>query len=407
MKYISLFSGIEAATVAWHPLGWEPLFFCEIEDFPSAVLKHHYPNVPNLRDVTTINEGKINVLKSRSGGKIDLLVGGSPCQSFSTAGLRKGLADPRGNLMYQYIRLVKAFRPKWIVWENVPGALSSGGGRDFGTLLSALAQFGYGLAYRVLDSQHFGVPQRRRRVFVVGCFGDAKSAFNVLFEQKGSNRDSEKSGKARKNDFSKTQTSIRKHAGVKHILDHKLAGTLCARDYKGIAADDFVGGSQKMVVEPHNRVRRLTPKECERLQGFPDDYTKIAWNGKAKEDCPNGLRYKALGNSMAVPVMRWIGERIMEVEGIPLPMDVTSLLEKYTIEVPIYVAKIINHTVQLMLGWGDPLPGAPRQWVRHPMFLTMDFLSLQLDHKKIPEDEKKTIMEFILTEVDKALLEPN
>ena len=457
MKYISLFSGIEAATAAWHPLGWEPLFFCEIEDFPSAVLKHHYPNVPNLRDVTTIQEGKINVLKSRSGGKIDLLVGGSPCQSFSVAGLRKGLADPRGNLMYQYIRLVKAFCPKWIVWENVPGALSSGGGRDFGTLLSALAQFGYGLAYRVLDAQHFGVPQKRRRVFVVGCFGNAKSAFDVLFKQRSGGGNSEKSGKAGKNGSSEAKTSIGKHGRVgtlgassdrvcpredspqaftqnsreevrfiggdgqkvgalmacggthktNYILDHQLAGTLCARDYKGIASDDIAKGSQKMVVEPHNRVRRLTLKECERLQGFPDDYTKIAWNGKAKEDCPNGLRYKALGNSMAAPVMRWIGERIMEVEGIPLPMDVTSLLEKYTIEVPIYVAKVINHTVQLMLGWGDPLPGAPRQWVRHPMFLTMDFLSLQLDHKKIPEDEKKTIMEFILTEVDKALLEPN
>jgi DNA (cytosine-5)-methyltransferase 1 len=486
MKYISLFSGIEAATVAWHPLGWEPLFFCEIEDFPSAVLKHHYPNVPNLKDVTTINEGKINVLKSRSGGKIDLLVGGSPCQSFSVAGHRKGLEDPRGNLMYQYIRLVKAFCPKWVVWENVPGALSSGGGRDFGTLLSALAQFGYGLAYRVLDAKHFGVPQKRRRVFVVGCFGNAKSAFDVLFEQESSDRDSAESGEEGKNDSSEAQKGVGEHQKVgtldasyfkgcgmrgglertivwnkevypevKHILDHQVAGTLYARDYKGISSDDINKGAQKMVVEPHNKVRRLTPKECERLQGFPDDYTQLAWNGKGREECPTSHRYKALGNSMAVPVMRWLGERIMRVEGLTIPQKVEvskpaykeihcivgnlaagrnawnmnqlgikkdisytldgthvpaigedldekgaaieALLKKYKIDVPFYVDKMINHVEQVMIGWGKPLKGTAKDWIDSPLFLSKSFLRHQLDTKNIPSEELEFIVEYILT----------
>ena len=368
MKYISLFSGIEAATAAWHPLGWEPLFFCEIEDFPSAVLHHHYPNVPNLKDVTTINEGKINVFKSRSSGKIDLLVGGSPCQSFSLAGHRKGLEDPRGNLMYEYIRMVEAFYPKWIIWENVPGVLSSNGGRDFGTLLTALAQLGYGIAYRVLDAQHFGVPQRRRRIFVVGCLGDAKSAFNVLFEPEGSEGSAAEGRKEGEEGSSQTQSSLRKHNKRRYHLDNELAGTLCARDYKGICGDDFGATTQKMVVEREcaapitkgngevrenektftslsngrgqlghgraavridHKVRRLTPRECERLQGFPDNYTQIEWNGKVAKDCPTGHRYKALGNSMAVPVMRWIGERIMKVEGMSLPQKKEEVKPPY------------------------------------------------------------------------------
>lgn len=181
MRYLSVCSGIEAATMAWHGLGWHPVAFSEIEPFPAAVLAHHYPDVPNLGDMTKFQEWPDYA--------IDLLVGGTPCQSFSVAGLRKGLDDPRGNLALTYLAIADRYRPKWLVWENVPGVLSSSGGRDFGAFLGALGQLGYGFAYRVLDAQYVrtcefsrAVPQRRRRVFVVGYLGDWRRAAAVLFD---------------------------------------------------------------------------------------------------------------------------------------------------------------------------------------------------------------------------------
>ena len=175
MKYLSVCAGIEAASVAWHHMGWEPVAFSEIEKFPSAVLAHHYPNVPNWGDMTKF--------KDWPDANLDVLVGGTPCQSFSVAGLRKGLDDPRGNLMLTFGAIAKRYRPQWLVWENVPGVLSSNGGRDFGAFLGMLAELGYGFAYRVLDAQFFGVAQRRRRVFVVGHLGDWHRAAAVLFER--------------------------------------------------------------------------------------------------------------------------------------------------------------------------------------------------------------------------------
>ena len=160
MKFGSVCSGIEAASVAWHPLGWEAAFFSEIDPFPCATLKHHYPDVPNYGDMTKYKEWP--------DADISLLVGGTPCQSYSIAGLRAGLADPRGDLMLTFGAIADKYRPEWLLWENVPGVLSSNGGRDFGTFLGMLGQLGYGFAYRVLDAQYFGVAQRRRRVFVVG-----------------------------------------------------------------------------------------------------------------------------------------------------------------------------------------------------------------------------------------------
>ena len=174
MKYGSVCSGIEAATDAWEPLGWEPQWFAEIEKFPSEVLAHHYPEVKNHGDFTKIGE---------SAGPIRLLVGGTPCQSFSVAGKRAGLDDPRGNLTLEFVRLARRLRPSWLVWENVPGVLSIDEGRTFGEFLGALEECGYGWAYRVLDAQYFGVPQRRRRVFVVGYLGDFRPAAAVLFER--------------------------------------------------------------------------------------------------------------------------------------------------------------------------------------------------------------------------------
>lgn len=189
MRFLSVCSGIEAASVAWNPLGWNAVAFSEIEPFPCAVLAHHYPDTPNWGDMTKYKEWPDVA--------IDLLCGGTPCQSFSVAGLRKGLDDPRGNLMLTFGAIAAKYRPKWLVWENVPGVLSSNKGKDFGTFLGMLGELGYGFAYRVLDAQFFGVPQRRRRVFVVGCLGDWRSAAAVLFERHGLSGDLAPSRKAR------------------------------------------------------------------------------------------------------------------------------------------------------------------------------------------------------------------
>lgn len=188
MKYISIFSGIEAATVAWQPLGWEPLAFSEIDPFPSAVLQHHYPDIPNLGDITKIDW-------SPYVGAADIVVGGSPCQSFSVAGKREGLAGASG-LMFEYVRAVRELRPRWFVWENVPGALTSERGEAYRQLLSEMDALGYGLAWRVLDAQFFGVAQRRERVFLVGSLGTARCA-EVLFERESMSWDHQSSRQKR------------------------------------------------------------------------------------------------------------------------------------------------------------------------------------------------------------------
>jgi DNA (cytosine-5)-methyltransferase 1 len=181
----SFCSGIGSPECAWHALGWRSAFVSEIEPFPCAVLAERFPDAPNLGDMTRITTDDLE-----RHGPVDLLVAGTPCQSFSVAGLRAGLADPRGNLALEFLRLVDAARPRWVVWENVPGVLSSSDGRDFGAFLGALGQLGYGWAYRVMDAQYVrveshprAVPQRRRRVFVVGCLGSWQRAAAVLLER--------------------------------------------------------------------------------------------------------------------------------------------------------------------------------------------------------------------------------
>jgi len=379
MRYGSVCSGVEAATVAWHSLGWEPQWFSEIEKFPSAVLQHHYPDTPNYGDMTAFEEWPND--------PIDVLVGGTPCQSFSVAGLRKGLADPRGNLMLTYLAIAARYQPNWLVWENVPGVLSSNRGRDFGTFLGALGQLGYGFAYRVLDAQYFGVAQRRRRVFVVGYLGDWRRAAAVLFEREsmsGHPAPSREAGQkaaptvAQGAPFSRTgnerveaeavvaqclttrtgsmydpfmetlpiafgaQNSANQGDSVSTevtpTLDKSKTPAVAIQNATRGASQNGLGittdgpmytldvGSQHAVaiqaqalkekVQSDPQVRRLTPTECERLQGFPDNFTQIPWRNKAAEDCPDGPRYKAMGNSMAVPVMRWIGERIKMVESL-------------------------------------------------------------------------------------------
>lgn len=188
MKYVSIFSGIEAATVAWHPLGWEPLAFSEIDPFPSTVLQHHYPDIPNLGDITKIDW-------SPYVGAADIVVGGSPCQSFSVAGKREGLAGASG-LMFEYIRAVRELRPRWFVWENVPGAFTSERGEAYRQLLSEMDALGYGLAWRVLDAQFFGVAQRRERVFLVGSLRTMRCA-EVLFERESLSWDHQSSRQKR------------------------------------------------------------------------------------------------------------------------------------------------------------------------------------------------------------------
>ena len=308
MKYGSVCSGVEAATVAWHPLGWEPQWFSEIEKFPCAVLQHHYPTVPNFGDMTKFKEWNDD--------PIDLLVGGTPCQSFSVAGLRKGLDDPRGNLMLTYLAIAERYQPRWLVWENVPGVLSSNGGRDFGTFLTALGQLGYGFAYRVLDAQYFGVAQRRRRVFVVGYLGDWRRAAAVLFERESLSGHPAPSRETRQ-EVAKTLTR-----GVGQRYDPETEKLPIAFGWQNSAKQgDSVSGhvtptldkSKTPAVQYGSKVRRLTPQECERLQGFPDDYTLIPYRNKSAADGP---RYKAIGNSMAVPVMNWIGKQIQMVENM-------------------------------------------------------------------------------------------
>ena len=465
MIFGSVCSGIEAASCAWHPLGWQTAFVSEIEPFPCSVLQQHYPEAPNHGDMTKFKEWP--------DARINVLVGGTPCQSFSVAGLRKGLADPRGNLMLTYLAIADQYRPEWVVWENVPGVLSSNGGRDFASFLRGLAELGYGFAYRILDAQYFGVAQRRRRVFVVGHIGDWRRAAAVLFERhslQGHPAPRREAGKrtaaslvsGSKNSggigmdnqalFSQKgdnlvrwpadiapalDTTMKKYMGLdnQHIngggdglsevsrtlnaggmgrqdwetetliptnggdfdgaygfgaqmsvpqVDRDLMQTLGAKNPMAVAfpintqiamrheamgestgmgigtendpaftlqsahshavAVNIYGGNKRpdrpeggyyvkqeatsktldsfgglnptaaqggTAVMSAMQVRRLTPRECERLQGFPDDYTLVQHRNKPAADGP---RYKALGNSMAVPVMAWIGRRIAMVE---------------------------------------------------------------------------------------------
>jgi DNA (cytosine-5)-methyltransferase 1 len=503
LRYLSLFSGIEAATVAWHPLGWEPVAFAEVERFPSAVLAHHYPSVPNLGDVTQITDSRIAAL-----GQIDLVVGGSPCQDLSVAGKRAGLGGERSSLFHQQIRIFHAARhfcgARWLLWENVPGAFSSNQGRDFATVVNSMAgcrlnvpNDGWGsegvalgqhglVEWSVLDAQWFGLAQRRRRVFVVLDTGNWADREPILLERDGLRGDTPPSRHARQDtaptlashargggglgtDFdcdggliafggnnssgpirvsttlqacssvrldwesetfvtqvsgalnangkaagSATQQDAENGMLVVHTLRGEgfdasedgtgrgtplvpvysiqagavrenpasgpngigvqadlaytiearaevqaiafpanLSGTQCAsaedlspslgaknptavaygfqpriaRNGRGDMGEvvsalnaqsgETGKGDAAPCVALGSGVRRLTPRECERLQGFQDDYTAVPWRGKPADQCTDGPRYKSLGNSMAVPVMRWIGLRIAQAEALP------------------------------------------------------------------------------------------
>ena len=446
LTYLGLCEGISTATVAWKDL-MKPVGFAEIDEFPSAVLKHHYPDVPNFGDITKYKEWKLET-------NPDLIIGGTPCQSFSVAGLRGGLSDSRGNLTLTFVNILNRFRPKWFIWENVPGVFSSNKGRDFHSFTEGLQAIGYSIGWRVLDAQYFGLAQRRKRVFVVGNnTGDIRGIAEVLFERESLLRNLAQSRQARKKTTRKTGKSIAednkwpakvsntlearyfKDGGIdnQHVnancpkfvpidtvsafsahmsepMVHKdKSGTLQAKNptaivYEAHAQDaryrqqdvsptiqarhcnmtntplvyqsnqtdarvkdmgdtcqtviarwgtggnnqplvqqdsdpkifqqnqrDEVrymgedgnisgaltsdsGAKQTNYVHENSVIRRLTPVECERLQGFPDNYTQIPWKGKVKEDCPDSHRYKALGNAMAVPVIQFLGKNIVDYE---------------------------------------------------------------------------------------------
>lgn len=305
MRYISLFSGIEAASVAWSPLGFEPVAFSEIDPFPKALLARHYPDVPDLGDITKIDW-------SEYVGSADIIVGGSPCQSFSVAGSRTGL-DGASGLMWEYVRAIRAIRPQWFVWENVPGALSSSHGEDYRCLLESMDDLGYGLAWRVLDAQFFGVAQRRRRVFLVGHLGDQRAA-EVLFEPESLRWDTPSSREKRQTLAGGAKSSARSASYVSLPKTLQIRSGKAGGGKGALVAEDMSAtlttGVQQTLFPGNDSVRRLTPVECERLQGFPDGWTDIPYRGKPQ--APDSARYKALGNSMAVPVMQWIGRRIKE-----------------------------------------------------------------------------------------------
>lgn len=360
IRYASVCSGIGAAELAWSRLGWRCAWSSEIDPFACAVLAARHSGVPNLGDMTRIDAGTAE----REHGSIDVLVGGTPCQSFSVAGLRGGLADPRGNLALVYLGLADRLRPEWLVWENVPGVLSSRGGRDFGTFVGAMGELGYGWAYRVLDAQYFGVAQRRRRVFALGYLGDWRRAASVLFEPasmrgdpapsreagavvasaltQGLGRGGADAGRAQAGwyipEVARTlspgahrggATGHDAYPGVLVETTHTLTASHASEDgtgrgtplvpmvmAHGQAGAEVVADASPTLTCNHEApicfslsVRRLTPRECERLQGFPDDYTAIEYRRKPAKDSP---RYRALGNSMAVPVMEWIGRRIQQ-----------------------------------------------------------------------------------------------
>lgn len=435
MRFATVCSGIDAPSVAWNPIGWQQVFCSEIESFPCAVLKHHHPEVPNYGDMLKFEQWPQH--------SIDVLIAGTPCQSFSVAGMRKGLHDPRGNLTLGFLGVVEKYHPDVVIWENVPGVLSDKTGA-FGAFLGGLGELRYGFAYAILDAQWFGVAQRRERVFVVGCAGgdwrraaqilsipeslrwhpapsrekgkrvaptiegragrsgcnnfatsggliseiaptisartkaggglgtdfdldggliqevagslgtevpgsrmrcDAPDNFVVAHGQANAEIVSDgspsltcnheapivftckDSGGDALNDCSPTlraggHNTSHANAGVMPAIaftlhgTHKTISTATETDIAGSVRTKPPGSienSSTTVAMQGTHVRRLTPRECERLQGFPDDYTRIPWRGKPDDQCPDGPRYKAIGNSMAVPVIRWIGQSIQNI----------------------------------------------------------------------------------------------
>ena len=334
MRYGSVCSGIEAATVAWRPLGWRCAFLSEVEPFASEVLKHRLPEVPNLGDFTKIEKGGYD-------GAIDLLVGGTPCQPFSSGGKRGGIADPRGSLAVEFVRLAERTDARWLVWENVPAVLSINGGRDFALFLSELVGWDvevpvggwensgiatnapgrFGVSWRVLDAQYTRVPtfpgavaQRRRRVVLVGFRGDWTRAAEALLggELCGGTAPPRRESRIRVAADAGEGLAAECFPIDMMNLERCTTGIKAkCYDEAGAAMYTLRSSHVNAVCTP-TQLRRLLPVESERLMGFPDGWTDVPWKGKPH--APGGYRHRVCGNSMCVNVMRWVGERIDAVE---------------------------------------------------------------------------------------------
>ena len=336
LNVLTACSGIGAPEYAWRDLPFNFIGCSEIEPFPSAVLQHHYPTVKNYGDMNHYKDWKFDGRTTP-----DILFSGTPCQSFSISGLRAGLDSPNGNLALVAIAMVERFNPRWVVWENVVGALSSNRGNDFFAICHALAKCGYWWAYRVLDSSGWGIPQKRRRVFLIASNRSQFHPAAVLFERESLFGDSTKGQGTRETitapienssgatvyenhpqdsrvkvaDVCPTITAnwgtgggntpivLNRMRGFGDYVESETASTIKARDYKD-ATD---------LIEREKTVRRLMPSEAEQLMGFEKGYTAIDFKGRPASDAN---RYKALGNSMAVPVVRWLGQRIQMVEAV-------------------------------------------------------------------------------------------
>lgn len=356
MKFISLFSGIGGFDLAFDRAGMECVTVCEIDKNAQAILRRHFPNATLYDDVRKVGK------ETHERKSIDLICGGFPCQDLSVAGKRAGLAGERSGLWFEFARVIDELEPRWVVIENVPGLLSSHKGKDFAIIIRWLAERGYGVTWRILDAQYFGVPQRRRRVFIVGSFGNGCAA-EVLFERESSSGDIEPGGEtwegatrriAQSITGSNTQnnggggltdrstpslviantlsTSLGHHGwsvGDQDITNLQISSTVETGINKRMKPEQVIPiwhnhqqdgsirmqeGSAPTVSKhwgtggnnvPFVGVRRLTPTECERLQGFPDGWT----DGQS-----DSTRYKQLGNAVAVPVVEWIGKRIMKAE---------------------------------------------------------------------------------------------
>lgn len=388
MKVGSVCSGVCAPTLAWKELGFKTQWFCELEPFPSAVLSHHYPHIPNHGDMWGLIDKNVE--------PVDVLVGGTPCQSFSIAGKGRGLADRRGLLSLLFPEIAFRVGAQWAVWENVPKVLTTDKGETFAAVLSAFTGQivhppkkgwgnagivepygnGFGVCWRVLDAKGFGTPQQRRRIFIVGYKGNWRPSFGVLFERstvpesvrpsrkerEGTSPDAEgdtdycirgnaigrKPGNGgdfgdykRDGAFTLTTADVHAIVDVKNICRPNnrssvvpgKAPTLTTQHGMAIVNSRYVTGpndgssiqingcptlvtKNEMLLLDDSLIRWLTPIEFERLQGFPDDFTKIPWNGKPASECPKGHRYKAMGNSIHVGTIKWIGRRIKQAQSV-------------------------------------------------------------------------------------------
>ncbi|WP_428118142.1 DNA cytosine methyltransferase [Candidatus Poriferisodalis sp.] len=301
LRVASFFAGIGGFDLGFERAGLETVWQCEIKDFCLEILEQHWPHVERARDIREVEPYEI--------ADADVWAGGFPCQDVSLArmGPRAGLAGNQSGLFYAFADLIESCRPKALVIENVAALLSSNQGRDFAVVVRTLAELGYGIAWRVLDSRYFGIPQSRSRVFIIGYLGGAERAGAVLFEPECRDRDSE----TRRSNGQKTVSPFKICVGdASKGFVKKLAHCLYAESARHTGTD----WSRNYVSYPQGWVRRLTPLETERLQGFPDNWT-VPKRRQHNLQALDSARYHACGNAVSVPVAEWLGRRIRRVLG--------------------------------------------------------------------------------------------